>query len=120
MTRVLRAAGLLVLGAIVGIASVGVHNTWWGLPLALVTTAASAYALPGGWTGRAPFALGWSVVVAALALPRPEGDFLISGDVNGYVLLGCGLVLLVASLVTLPPPSNRPRDNKQRSGPVGS
>ena len=120
MTRVLRAAGALLLGAVVGLASVGVHNTWWGLPLALVTTAASAYALPGGWTGRAPFALGWAGVVAALALPRPEGDFLISGDLNGYVLLGAGLVLLVANLATLPPPDNPVRDNNQRSRPQSS
>ena len=115
MTSVLRAAGLLVLGAVVGIACVGVHNTWWGLPLALVTTAASAYALPGGWTGRAPFALGWAVVVAALALPRPEGDFLIAGDLNGYVLLGFGLALLVASLVTVPPPHINPRSSPPTS-----
>lgn len=106
MTRVLRVVGLLVLGVVVGTASVGVHATWWGLPLALTTTAVSAYALPGGWTGRAPFAIGWAAVVAALALPRPEGDFLISGDLNGYALLAFGLALLVAGLVTLPPPRN--------------
>jgi hypothetical protein len=102
--RVALAGGLLVTGLIVGVASVAVHNTWWGLPLALVATATTAYALPGGWTRRAPFVLGWSAAVAALALPRPEGDFMIAGDVNGYVLLGFALVLLVASLVTLPPP----------------
>ncbi|MDQ4051503.1 MAG: DUF6113 family protein [Actinomycetota bacterium] len=104
MKRVALVGGLLCTGLVVGVASVAVHNTWWGLPLALAATAATAYALPGGWTRRAPFVLGWSAVVAALALPRPEGDFVIAGDVNGYVLLGFGLVLLVAGLVTLPPP----------------
>jgi hypothetical protein len=115
VTRALRAAGLLVLGAVVGIAAVGVHNTWWGLPLLIVASGASAYALPAGWAGRIPFALGWSVVVGGLTLPRPEGDYFIASDVNGYVLLGFGLVLLVASLATLPPP----RKNA-RSGEPGS
>lgn len=104
MKRVALAGGLVGTGLAVGIASVAVHSTWWGLPLALAATAATAYALPGGWTRRASFVLGWSGAVAVLALPRPEGDYLIAGDVSGYGLLGFGLVLLVAGLVTLPPP----------------
>ena len=104
MKRVALTGGLLVTGLAVGIASVAVHSTWWGLPLALAATATTAYALPGGWTRRAAFVLGWSAAVAALALPRPEGDFVIAGDVHGYALLGFGLVLLVAGLATLPPP----------------
>jgi hypothetical protein len=102
--RVAQALGLLVTGLAVGLASVAVHNTWWGLPLAVVATAATAYALPGGWTARAPFAIGWAAMVGLLAVPRGEGDFVIAEDVNGYALLGCALALVVAGLVTLPPP----------------
>ncbi len=106
MPRVVLAAGLLLLGLAVGLASVAVHATWWGLPLALTTTAVSAYAAPSGWAGRLPFVLGWAVVVGVLAMPRGEGDFLIAGDVSGYTLLGFGVVLVVAGFVTLPPPRN--------------
>ena len=106
MLRIAQAVGLLVVGLAVGLASVAVHPTWWGLPLALVTTAVTAYAAPGGWTGRLPFVLGWAVVVGALAVPRGEGDFVIADDVSGYALLGFGLMLVVAAFATLPPPRN--------------
>ncbi len=104
MQRVGLAVGLLVVGLAVGLASVAVHSLWWGLPLALVATALTAYAAPQGWAGRLPFVLGWAVVVAVLAVPRGEGDFLIAGDVHGYALTGFGLMVVVAALVTLPPP----------------
>ncbi len=104
MRRVGLAVGLLVIGLAVGLASVAVHALWWGLPLALVTTAVTAYAAPQGWAGRLPFVLGWAVVVAVLAVPRGEGDFFIAGDVSGYALVGFGLVVVVAALVTLPAP----------------
>ncbi len=104
MRRVGLALGLLVLGPAVGLASVAVHATWWGLPLALLATGLTAYAAPQGWTGRLPFVLGWAAVVAVLAVPRGEGDFLIAGDAPGYVLTGFGLMVVVAAFATLPAP----------------
>ena len=104
MLRVALAVGLLVVGLAVGLASVAVHSLWWGLPLAIVTTILTAYAAPSGWAGRLPFVLGWAVVVGVLAVPRGEGDFVIAGDVSGYALLGCGVMVVVAALVTLPAP----------------
>jgi hypothetical protein len=114
VTRVLLAAGLVVIGLAVGIASAGVHATWWGLPLALVTTAVTAFALPGGWTRRVPFVLGWAAAVSVLAVPTAEGDLVISGDVSGYALLGFGVMLVVAGFVTLP----QPRTNVSREVPT--
>ena len=107
MLRIALTVGLLVLGLAVGLASVAVHSTWWGLPLAVVTTALTAYAAPAGWKTRIPFVLGWAVVVAVLAVPRSEGDFLIASDVPGYALLGFGLVLVVAGFATMPPPRKK-------------
>jgi hypothetical protein len=104
--RVALAVGLLVIGLAVGLASVAVHSTWWGLPLALVTTALTAYAAPSGWPGRLPFVLGWAVAVGVLAVPRGEGDFVIAGDVSGYALLGFGVMVVVAGFATLPAPRN--------------
>jgi hypothetical protein len=115
MLRVALAVGLLIVGLAVGLASVAVHATWWGLPLALAATALTAYAAPGGWSARLPFVLGWAVVVGALAVPRGEGDFVIAGDVNGYALLGFGLVLVVAGFATLPAPGNNARSGAPSS-----
>ncbi len=106
MPRVVLAASLLLLGLAVGLASVAVHPTWWGLPLALVATTVTAYAAPRGWAGRLPFVLGWASVIAVLTMPRSEGDFLIASDVHGYALIGFAVVLVVGGFVTLPPPRN--------------
>jgi hypothetical protein len=113
--RALAAAGLLVAGLAVGLASVAVHATWWGLPLALVTTAVTAYAARGGWIARLPFVLGWALVVGWLSVPRAEGDFVIASDLSGYVLLGFGLALVVAAVATLPAPRANARSRPSPS-----
>lgn len=106
MLRLALAGGLLIVGLAVGLAAVAVHALWWGLPLAVATTALTAYAAPGGWWARLPFALGWAAMVGVLSVPHADGGFLIAGDLNGYVLLGLGVSVLVASFVTLPLPRN--------------
>lgn len=112
--RWLAALGLLVAGVAVGLASVAVHETWWGLPLVLVATSSAAYALaPGVWS-RVPFAVGWTGTVGWLTVPRPEGDYAIASDVGGYVLLGFALALVVAAVVTLPPPKRAGQDPEPR------
>ena len=110
MLRVGLAVGLLVVGLAVGLASVAVHSLWWGLPLALAATALTAYAAPSGWAGRLPFVLAWALVVGVLAVPKGEGDFVIAGDVSGYVLVCFGVMIVVAGFATLPTPrtSNAP------------
>ncbi|MEQ6902527.1 DUF6113 family protein [Nocardioides sp. YIM 152588] len=96
--RYLWAAACLPLGAAVGTCTVLLHDYWWGMVLGLAATAATLVALPGGW-GRVPFGAAWSVVVVVLSLSRPEGDFLVSADVAGYLLLLGVPVVLVAGLV---------------------
>ena len=102
--RLLVALALVVVGAITGLATVALHDLTWGLVLALVATAVTVVALPGGWWSRLAFVLGWDAMVGWLTLPRPEGGYLISQDVQGYVVLGAGLVLLVVGVATLPHP----------------
>ena len=101
--KVLAATGAFVLGLVVGLSSVALHHYWWGLLLAIAATSAAAHALPAGWWARMPFAVAWVAIVGYLAVPRDEGDYVIAGDVQGYVLLGFAVALLVASMVTLQP-----------------
>lgn len=100
--RVLLLPVLLLLGAVTGIASVAVHQWWWGLLLGVVAPTLVAVALPAGWWSRLPFALGWVAMVGYLTAPRPEGDFVIPDGTGGYVLLIAAVALLVSGLVTLP------------------
>jgi hypothetical protein len=102
--RVLAAVGLLVAGAVTGVATVALHQLWWGLALAAVATIVTVAALPAGWWSRLPFVVGWNLMVGWLSLSRPEGDYLIGQDPQGYAVLGIGLVLLVVAIGTLPRP----------------
>jgi hypothetical protein len=103
--RVLAAVGLLAVGAATGIATVALHELWWGLALAVVATVVTVLALPPGWCSRLAFVLGWDLMVGWLSFTRPEGDYLISQDLPGYAVLGLGLLLLVVAIGTLPRPS---------------
>jgi len=105
--RVLAAAGLLLSGAATGVATVALHDLGWGLALALAATAAAVVALPAGWWARLAFVVGWDLMVAWLTFPRPEGDYVISQDAQGYTVLGAGLVLIVVGIATLPRPARR-------------
>lgn len=97
------AVAVLVLagGAVVGCAAVGLHQYWWGLVLAVAATGAVLVAVPGGWWRRLPFALGWVAAVLVLAGERPEGDFLVTTSVKGYLLLGAGVGVLLGGIVGL-------------------
>lgn len=97
--RVAVAVVLLLLGAAVGLASLLLHARWWGMAVGLGTTAAWLVALPGGWWLRLPFALGWVAAVLVLAPERAEGDYLVAGDVSGWLLLGSGVAVLLAGIL---------------------
>ena len=108
------AVALLLGGAVVGLATVALHTIWWGLLLGALATAATVYALPAGWWLRAAFGVGWAVAVGYLSVPRPEGDYVISADANGYLLLGLAVAVLVVSLATLPRPTPGRADTGNR------
>ncbi|WP_309646973.1 hypothetical protein [Nocardioides sp.] len=105
--KLLSALALLLGGAAVGLASVALHPLWWGLLLGVVATSAALWALPPGWWLRAAFGAGWAAMAAYLSVPRPEGDYVISADAQGYALLGFGVAVLIFSLATLPAPTFR-------------
>lgn len=93
---------MFVIGACTGLASVAVHQKavpW--LLLAIAAPAATTLALSRGWA-RIGFALGWVAVVLFAVQTRPEGDYVISATVSGYLLLGSALFLVVLAVATIP------------------
>lgn len=92
---------LLLSGAAVGTASVLLHGYAWGLALAAVAAAAVLVALPPGWWRRLPFALGWCLALAVLTTVRPGGDILVPSTLDGYLLLGLGVAVLLGGVVGL-------------------
>jgi hypothetical protein len=105
--KLLVALGLLLVGAATAIATVALHQIWWGFVLAFAATFVTAFALPAGWWTRLAFVVGWAAMVGWLTLPRDEGDYLVSSDLAGYSLLGLGLVLVMFGVATLPRPRMR-------------
>jgi hypothetical protein len=98
----------LMAGLATGIGTVAVHQAWWGLALALAATTALLLAAPPGLWTRVPFALGYAGVVGLASVPRPEGDYLLAADLEGYVVLGAALGALVFSFATLRGPAQSP------------
>ena len=102
--RLFLAPPLMLSGAGTALATVAVHQSWWGLLLGLTATGATVAGIGRGWTTRLPFGVGWAGTVAWLAPGRPEGDYLIGSDVAGYAVLAAALVVVVWSVATLPRP----------------
>lgn len=93
---------LLVAGVAAGIAATALHQRWWGLALGVVVGVLVTALLPRGWSWRLPFVGGWAVAVGLATAPRPEGDYLVPANGQGYALLVLSLVMAVVALVTLP------------------
>jgi hypothetical protein len=110
--RLAVAVVLLLVGAATAVATVALHGWWWGFAFGAAATLLVAYALPAGWWTRLPYAVGWDAMVGWLTFPRPEGDYLLSADVQGYAVLALGLALLAGCVGTLP----RPGGAEERPG----
>ena len=106
MRRLLIGGLFLIGGLMIGTAAVLVHDTWWGLPLAILSTAATARALTAG-APRVGFSLGWAIAVGVFAVPRPAGDYLVASGFTGYTMLIMALVVMIAAMATVPPRSSR-------------
>ncbi|WP_328536887.1 DUF6113 family protein [Streptomyces sp. NBC_00344] len=101
--------GLLVLGALTGVAGALVQAGWLpgGLVLALLGAAAVFYGgrtVTGTGIGVAAPALGWLVAVILLTATRPEGDFVFGAGVGSYVFLLGGMVAAVICATVRTPP----------------
>ncbi|MFF1735122.1 DUF6113 family protein [Streptomyces sp. NPDC058247] len=98
--RIAALAGLLVLGALVGVAGSLVQGGLFpgGLLLALL---AAAGAFLGGARatgtrgGAVAPAVGWAVAVILLTSTRPEGDFLFGAGTGSYLFLLGGMAVAV-------------------------
>ncbi|MDX3801733.1 DUF6113 family protein [Streptomyces sp. AK04-3B] len=93
-------AGLLLLGALTGLAGALVQAGWFpgGLLLALVGAAGlfvgGARAL-GSRAGAVAPAAGWMISVIVSTAGRPEGDFLFGAGGGSYLFLLGGMALAV-------------------------
>ena len=102
--RLAGAALLVVAGAATALATVLLHQVWWGFLLSIAATVTALVAVGRGWLTRLPFALGWVGVVAVATPQRPEGDYLVGSNTSGYLLLGFALLVLLFAVATLPHP----------------
>lgn len=104
MTLALRIAlglGLVLAGAMSGLASVVVGGHWWGVGLAAVTAAAVFVALPRTRLAWCSFAAGWAAMLLLVMEGRPEGDFAVASNGKGYGILVLGFLVALAGVVAL-------------------
>jgi len=102
---VLRHLAAFVVGIAVGLLALDVHRAIfpWGLLVAI----ASTYAVPWWLTGShrpataATYSVGWLVVFGVAIAGRPEGDFVVAADLEGYALMGVALILVLVAVVAL-------------------
>ncbi|WP_414497834.1 DUF6113 family protein [Streptomyces sp. CRN 30] len=92
--------GLLLLGAVVGVAGGLVQAAWFpgGLLLALLGAAGlflGGTQATGTRAGAVAPAAGWMVAVVLLTASRPEGDFLFGVGLGSYVFLLGGMAVAV-------------------------
>jgi Family of unknown function (DUF6113) len=111
--RVAAYFGLVVLGALTGLAGTLVQAGWFpgGLVLALLATAAAFYggrAATGTGLGVGAPAVGWLVAVMLLTATRPEGDFVFGAGTGSYVFLLGGMVAAVICATVRKVPSPGP------------
>ena len=113
----MRALLALAVGVVSGGAGTLLHQSWWGLALALGTGLIVLAWLPPGIV-RVAFAVGWCVSVLRGALERPAGGFLIGSDAPGWSFLAGSFVLLVAALVTVASRRGHAEDHEVRGAPT--
>jgi hypothetical protein len=91
----------LSLGLAAGVSAIAVHQTLLGLLLAAGAALASIRALRY-WEPKAAAAFtgGWLLPVVVALVGRGEGDYAVSADGTGYLLIGLGLVILVTGLAS--------------------
>ncbi|MFD3560950.1 DUF6113 family protein [Streptomyces sp. NPDC058686] len=98
--RIAALAGLLALGALVGVAGSLVQGGLFpgGLLLALLAAAGAFLGgarVTGTRGGAVAPAVGWAVAVILLTSTRPEGDFLFGAGTGSYLFLLGGMAVAV-------------------------
>ncbi|MFH8452316.1 DUF6113 family protein [Streptomyces fungicidicus] len=105
--RVVACLGLLLLGAVVGVAGALVQPAWFpgGLLLALAGEAGLVLGATRALRSRAGgawAAAGWMLVVVLLTASRPEGDFLFAAGGGSYLFLLGGIAVAVICATLAP------------------
>lgn len=98
------AALAAVVGAVTSLAALAVHRAGppWFL-LAVVGSLGVAWLLRSGdapWTAAA-YCAGWLLVFGIALAGRPEGDYVVAGDLRGYGLIVVAFVLVVLGATSL-------------------
>ncbi|MFD7557536.1 MULTISPECIES: DUF6113 family protein [unclassified Streptomyces] len=111
--RIAAALGLLVLGALTGLAGWLVVDLWF--PLGLLLGLAALFGLflggriaLGTGLGVGGPVVGWFLAYVMLGVPRPEGDFLLSSSGIGMYAYLLGGTVLAVMCATLRGPLERP------------
>lgn len=90
----------VVLGLAVAVAAIAVHRSLPGLLLGVGTTLVVLWTLrlwlPAAAAG---FAAGWLVALVAAVAGRGEGDYVVSSDSRGWMLIGSGFAVLVTGIL---------------------
>jgi hypothetical protein len=97
--RLLGYALSLALGLAAGVAAIAVHQTLPGLLLGAVAAVFTIWTLRL-WLPRAAtvFAAGWLVPLVAAVAGRREGDYAVASDLQGWLLIATGLVVLITGI----------------------
>lgn len=103
------------LGGVVGVAAIALHRSTSSAVIAMTTTLVAMWALRW-WSEHAvlAFGAGWIGVVLVALAGRGEGDYVISSDARGWLLIGFGFVVLVTAILWA-----RPIRVRHDSGPLG-
>lgn len=108
----------LLLGLAAGVAAIAVHRTLPGLVLGTGAALVALWALRQ-WLARAgaAFAAGWLAPLVIGLVGRGEGDYLVASDPRGYLLIGAGLTVLLAGIVSSVPAGGR-HDSRSVGAPT--
>ncbi|MER6111565.1 DUF6113 family protein [Streptomyces hirsutus] len=117
--RIAACLGLLLLGAVVGVAGALVQPAWFPGGLLLALAAEAGLCLGGSLAlrsraGAASAGGGWVIVVLLLTVSRPEGDFLFAAGAGSYLFLlgGIAVAVMCATLA----PGRQPQGDPVRLG----
>ena len=114
--RLLALVLALASGVAVGVATLALHRSTTGVVIAMTTTLAVMWAIHWWVAGGAPaFAAGWLTALLVAVAGRGEGDYVVSADAWGWLLMGFGVVVLVTGFAWGRLPARR-----SGSGSVGA
>jgi peptidoglycan/LPS O-acetylase OafA/YrhL len=116
--RIVLYVAVFLLGVAVALAAIAVHRDGpvrVGLVLAVATTFVVAWALRQQRIRRlvAAYSFGWLAMFGLVIAGRPEGDFAIAGDFDGYAMMFAGFVLVIVAMTSLT--SARDRSSRRTS-----